>query len=97
MTGQQNLADHAIPVYPLTGFFIFLAVVMAALAALIYCRIFAKAGFHWAPGLLVLLPVSSFFLPAYLAFADRPVQWEYRRLRQNAREGRYGTMGGNEL
>ncbi len=92
MIGQQNLADHAIPVYlTLTGLFIFLAVVMAAIAALVYCRIFAKAGFPWALGMLVLLPVFNFFVPIYLAFADWPIQQECRRLRRDTGEGRYDT------
>ncbi len=86
MTGQVVSDETGILI--ISAAFIFLTVALTALAVLVYCRIFAKAGFHWAFGLLVLVPVFSFFVPIYLAFADWPVQQECRRLRQNTGEGR---------
>ncbi len=54
---------------------------------LIYCRIFTKAGFPWALGLLQLVPVLNLVMRIYLAFADWPVQRELRQLKQHTGAG----------
>jgi hypothetical protein len=71
-------------VFLLTAGIILLVLVAVVLSALIFCKIFAKAGYHWALGLLLLLPVVSLVALLYLAFADWPVQRELRQLRQIA-------------
>jgi len=51
----------------------------------VYCRIFSKAGFSWAMGLLMLVPLVNAFVPFILAFSDWPVQREIRTLKQQSR------------
>lgn len=64
--------------------FFFIAVSFAVLAikAVIFCSIFAKAGYHWALGLLMLVPIACIIMPFILAFGRWPVQKELRQLRR---------------
>ncbi|KKL84533.1 hypothetical protein LCGC14_1963780 [marine sediment metagenome] len=57
-------------------------VVSAAIGLIIWCKLFSKAGYHWALGLLILVPIANIVVPFYLAFADWPVLKELRKLRQ---------------
>ena len=72
------------PIFPivLIGLFVFLFVVANFVSILIFCKIFAKAGYHWAFGLLTVVPVANLLVPFFLAFADWPAQKELRELRQ---------------
>ena len=54
---------------------------MTVLQILVFCKIFSKAGFSWALGLLMLVPIANIIIIFYLAFADWPVQRELRELR----------------
>ena len=65
---------------------VLVGLLVTALQILIYCKIFSKAGFSWALGLLVLVPIANIIIFFYLAFADWPVQKELRSLKalQNA-------------
>ena len=47
-----------------------------------FCRIFSKAGYSWAFGLLMLLPMSELVIPLILAFMDWPVCKELRLSKQ---------------
>jgi hypothetical protein len=49
---------------------------------LIICKIFANAGYSWALGLLMLIPIVNIIMMFYLAFADWPVNKELRELKQ---------------
>ncbi len=62
------------------GFFV--GLIAVAIKALIFCKIFSKAGYSWALGLLILVPIANIIMAFYLAFADWPVQKEVRQLRQ---------------
>ncbi len=53
-----------------------------AVSVIIYCMIFHKAGFHWALGLLTLVPIGGIVMLCILAFCDWPVQKELRQLKQ---------------
>ena len=53
-----------------------------AIKALICCKIFAKAGYCRAFGLLMLVPIADIIMAFILAFGDWPVQREVRLLRQ---------------
>ncbi|HDZ39885.1 MAG TPA: hypothetical protein ENH62_16705 [Marinobacter sp.] len=53
-----------------------------AIALIIWCKLFSKAGYPWALGLLVLVPIANIVVAFYLAFADWPVLKELRQLRQ---------------
>ncbi len=61
---------------------VFFVVVANLVSILIFCKIFAKAGYHWALGLLVVVPIANVVMPFFLAFADWPVYKELRELRQ---------------
>lgn len=67
---------------PLIMFGIFFVLVALAIKALIFCKIFSKAGYSWALGLLILVPIANIIMAFYLAFADWPVQRQLRQMRQ---------------
>jgi hypothetical protein len=54
--------------------------------AVIFCMIFAKAGYHWALGLLMLVPIACIIMPFVLAFGKWPVQKELEQLREKLKE-----------
>jgi len=60
----------------------FVVLVVTAIKLLICCKIFSKAGYSWALGLLMLIPIVNIIMAFFIAFADWPVQKELRRLRQ---------------
>ena len=75
---------HAAPVFFMLLFMfgIFFGLIATAIKLLIFCKIFSKAGYSWALGLLMLIPIADIIMVFYLAFADWPVQKEVRQLRQ---------------
>ena len=56
-----------------TCFGLFIGLVLTVLTVVAFCKIFQKAGYSWALGLLMLVPVANFIMPLYLAFADWPI------------------------
>ena len=79
------LAQFAVPeVIPVIGIFIiFLALlVIVPIKLLICCMIFHKAGYSWALGLLMIVPIANIILIFVLAFGDWPVRRELRQLKQ---------------
>ena len=52
-----------------------------------FCRIFSKAGYSWAFGLLMLPPMSELVIPLVLAFMDWPVCKELRLFKQEQSSG----------
>jgi glycerol-3-phosphate acyltransferase PlsY len=52
------------------------------LTIVIWCKIFSKAGYCWALGLLMLVPIANLVMMLVLAFSDWPVHRELRLLRQ---------------
>lgn len=72
---------------PLVGgcfvlFVILVSLITTALMTWAYCRIFSKAGYPWALGLLMLVPIANIIMPFVLAFGDWPIHKELRLLRQ---------------
>lgn len=63
-----------------------LAVLFAVLAAIIiltaviWCKLFSKAGYRWALGLLVLVPIANVIMPFILAFDRWPIEKELKQL-----------------
>jgi hypothetical protein len=57
-------------------FIIFVCVVMGIIKAVAYCRIFSKAGYGWAWGLLMLLPLVHTIMLFVLGFSKWPIQQE---------------------
>jgi hypothetical protein len=82
MDEQFVFQDNPVFLIVLIGVFAVFALVASLISALIFCRIFSKAGYHWALGLLTLVPVINMLMPFFLAFADWPAQKELRELRQ---------------
>ena len=81
MNTAEPQLRHAVPV--LGGcFLLFVILVSLIIMALIFCRIFSKAGYCWALGLLMLLPIVNIIMPFVLAFGDWPIQKELRQLKQ---------------
>jgi len=72
------------PVFAIVFAFLvaFIVLVIVAIKLLICCKIFSKAGYSWALGLLMLIPIVNIIMAFFLAFADWPVQKELRRLKQ---------------
>jgi len=59
-----------------------MALIATAIKVLVFCKIFSKAGYSWALGLLLLIPVVNIIMAFFLAFADWPVRKELRQLKQ---------------
>jgi len=66
----------------LIAFAILMGLIVLVITILIYCRIFSKAGYCWALGLLMLVPIANIIMPFVLAFGDRPILKELRLLKQ---------------
>ena len=62
--------------------FVFVALIVTALIVWAYCRIFSKAGYCWAFGLLMFVPIANIIMPFVLAFGDWPIYKELHQLRQ---------------
>lgn len=60
----------------------FLILTATIIKALIWCKIFSKAGYSWVLGLLTLLPIIDIIMYFFVAFADWPVRRELRQLKQ---------------
>jgi ABC-type transport system involved in cytochrome bd biosynthesis fused ATPase/permease subunit len=57
-----------------------------AIKAIISCMIFAKAGYHWAMGLLMIVPIANIIMPFVLAFGKWPIKKELEQLRQELKK-----------
>jgi hypothetical protein len=62
----------------------FFGLIVIAIKTLIFCKIFSKAGYSWALGLLMLVPIANIIMPFVLAFADWPIRKELRSMKQQA-------------
>jgi uncharacterized membrane protein YhaH (DUF805 family) len=60
----------------------FIVLVVVAIKLWICCKIFSKAGYSWALGLLMLIPIVNIIMAFFLAFADWPIHKELRSLKQ---------------
>ena len=79
----QHCPDVA-PVFVaiLVAFGILMYLIVAIIKVLIFCKIFSKAGYSWALGLLILIPIANIIMAFFLAFADWPIRKELRLLKQ---------------
>jgi len=59
-----------------------ISAVILIIKAVIYCKIFSKAGYHWTLGLLMLVPIACIIMPFVLAFGRWPIYEELKRLRE---------------
>lgn len=67
-----------------TALAVLVALIVVAIKVLIFCKIFSKAGYCWALGLLMLVPIANIIMPFVLAFGDWPISRELRRLKEQA-------------
>ncbi len=65
-------------------FMIPLVLIIVAVKTLIFCKIFSRAGYSWALGLLMLVPIANIVMLFVLAFVEWPVQQELRSFRQQS-------------
>jgi len=63
-------------------FIVLMALIATAIKVLVFCKIFSKAGYSWALGLLLLIPVVNIIMVFFLAFADWPVCKELRQIKR---------------
>ena len=63
-------------------FGILIALIVVAIKVLIFCKIFSRAGYSWALGLLMLVPIADIIMAFFLAFGDWPIQKQLRKLKQ---------------
>ena len=71
----------------LLGMFgILIALIVTAIVILIWCKLFSKAGYSWALGLLMLVPIANIIMPFVLAFSDWPIRRELRLLKQQQQQ-----------
>lgn len=68
-------------------FIAFIVLGFTAIKVFSFCRIFSKAGYSWAFGLLMLLPFSEVVIPLILALMDWPVCKEIRLFKQEQSSG----------
>ncbi len=68
-------------------FVAFFVLVFTVIKVFSFCRIFSKAGYSWAFGLLMLLPMSELVIPLVLALIEWPVCKELRLFKQEQRSG----------
>ena len=57
------------------------------IAVVIYWRIFSKAGYNGAMGILMLVPIANIIVLCILAFGEWPIYKELKYLRQQATQG----------
>jgi hypothetical protein len=69
-------------IVPLVFFVAFIVMSLIIIKTWIYCMIFHKAGYGWAWGLLILVPIANIIIHFVLALGDWPVSRELRQLRQ---------------
>ena len=62
---------------------VFVSLAVVVIKAVVYCKIFHKAGYSWALGLLMLIPVVCIIMPFVLAFGHWPVHRELEKLRES--------------
>jgi hypothetical protein len=65
-------------------FILFIGLTFTVLHVIVFCMIYSRAGYPWAMGLLMLIPVVNFIMMLILAFSEWPIQRQLRQLQQTA-------------
>jgi len=68
-------------------FIAFIVLTFTVIKVFSFCRIFSKAGYSWAFGLLMLVPMSEVVIPLVLALIDWPVCKELCLFKQEQSSG----------
>ena len=82
------MVSHGPEVSPAVGICFILAylsiiLIILAFTILVFCKIFSKAGYHWAMGLLVLVPFGNIIVLCVLAFGQWPILRELQALKHS--------------
>lgn len=87
-TNPEEMFNAFGPVIVITVllFALVISAVILIIKAVVYCKIFSKAGYHWALGLLMLVPIACIIMPFVLAFGDWPIYKELRQLRSQQKK-----------
>ena len=87
-TNPEEIFNAFGPVIVITVllFALVISAVILIIKAVVYCKIFSKAGYHWTLGLLMLVPIACIIMPFVLAFGDWPIYKELRQLRQQQKK-----------
>lgn len=79
----QHHAGMAAAMYIWMALFVgFMVLVSVVLTIVIWWKIFSKAGWSGALGLLMLVPIVNFIMALYVAFATWPIQRELEALKR---------------
>jgi hypothetical protein len=74
--------DAALAIIPMV--IILLVYLVAIIITVVaFCKIFAKAGYSWALGLLMFIPIANLVMFLVLAFSEWPILKELRALKQS--------------
>ena len=71
---QSNCPEFVqfMPIFIFIFVFIMAFLVNILLVVWPFCKIFSKAGYHWALGILMIVPVANIIMPFVLAFSNWP-------------------------
>lgn len=64
------------------GVIVLISLAINIIYVIAFCKIFAKAGYHWALGLLMLIPIANIVMPLILGFGQWPIYRELDAYRQ---------------
>ena len=81
-SGISQCEAMPIVVFFAIAFILLVGLILTIAIIWIYCKIFAKAGYCWALGLLMMVPIVNIIMLCVLAMGDWPVLTELRRLKQ---------------
>ena len=82
---MESYGQEITPAFRICFFAVYAIIILAILAVtlLVFCKIFSKAGYHWAMGLLVLVPLfGQIIVLLVLAFGQWPIHRELQALKQ---------------
>ena len=68
-------------------FITFIVLTVTVIKVFSFCRIFSKAGYSWAFGLIMLLPLAEIVIPLVLALIEWPVCKEFSLFKQEQSSG----------
>lgn len=65
------------------GFILLILALNVVLVVWPFCRIFSRAGYPWAFGILMIVPIANIIMPFVLAFGDWPIFRKQRGFSQS--------------
>lgn len=79
---SYSYGNEAAPVLAGCIIFVYILFVLgiSALTVIAFCKIFSKAGYHWALGLIMLVPLGNLVMLLILAFGECPIHKQMRQM-----------------